>query len=61
MTDEELDVYLVLILFLLKITHLNLFTLMLTFKIPWVMVGSAEIIPTGTLIKAIGLSHRLDH
>ena len=33
MTDEELDVYLVLILFLLKITHLNLFTLMLTFKI----------------------------
>ena len=60
MMDEELDVYLVLILFMLKITHLNLFTLMLTFKTALAMVESAEIVPAGTLIKAIELSHRPD-
>ena len=60
MIDEELDVYLVLILFMSKIMHLNLFTLMLTFKTALAMVGSVEIVPAGTLIKAIELSHRPD-
>ena len=60
MIDEELDVYLVLILFMLKIMHLNLFTLMLIFKTALAMVGSVEIVPAGRLIKAIELSHRPD-